>query len=129
MKSAMVGDRGIAGRHIDLDIVLTSLRTKIYIYHQSQMLSSLVWYLVEQLFIILDADDLPALEDFRAFIFGSLPNIDAYFPETPDFAGLHMAERGVTLGLETHGASGGDRLIACAVLGLPQPGMPAFAVT
>ncbi|WP_052293698.1 hypothetical protein [Azospirillum sp. B510] len=75
----------------------------------------------------LDADDLPALEAFRAVIFGSLPDIDAYFPETPDFAGLHMAERGVTLGLETHAAPGGGRLIGCAVLGLPQPGMPAFA--
>ncbi|MGA1857014.1 hypothetical protein VH569_13610 [Azospirillum sp. 11R-A] len=75
----------------------------------------------------LDADDLPALEEFRAFIFGSLPDIDAYFPETPEFSGLHMAERGVTLGLETQGVPGGDRLIGCAVLGLPQPGMPAFA--
>ncbi|MBY6262584.1 hypothetical protein EI613_11765 [Azospirillum sp. 412522] len=75
----------------------------------------------------LDAKDLPALEAFRAFIFGNLPDIDAYFPEAPDFAGLHLGERGVTLGLETDGLPGGDRLIGCAVLGLPQPGMPAFA--
>ena len=69
----------------------------------------------------LGPDDLPALEAFRAFIFDRLPDIDAYFPETPDFAGLHLGERGVTLGLEADG-----RLIACAILGLPQPGMPAF---
>ncbi len=65
--------------------------------------------------------DLPALEEFRAYIFGQLPDIDAYFPETPEFAGLHLGERGVTLGLEAEG-----RLIGCAILGLPLPGMPAF---
>lgn len=69
----------------------------------------------------LGPDDLSALEAFRAYIFGQLPDIDAYFPETPDFAGLHLGERGVTLGLEAEG-----RLIGCAILGLPLPGMPAF---
>ncbi|HYG86131.1 MAG TPA: GNAT family N-acetyltransferase [Azospirillum sp.] len=69
----------------------------------------------------LGPDDLPALEEFRAYIFGQLPDIDAYFPETPEFAGLHLGERGVTLGLEAEG-----RLVGCAVLGLPCPGMPAF---
>lgn len=69
----------------------------------------------------LGPDDLPALESFRSFIFDQLPDIDAYFPETPEFAGLHLGERGVTLGLEAEG-----RLIACAIVGLPQPGMPAF---
>ncbi|MCW2242989.1 GNAT family N-acetyltransferase [Azospirillum canadense] len=69
----------------------------------------------------LGTDDLPALEAFRSFIFDQLPDIDAYFPETPEFAGLHLGERGVILGLEAEG-----RLIGCAILGLPQPGMPAF---
>jgi Acetyltransferase (GNAT) family. len=69
----------------------------------------------------LGPDDLGALEEFRSYIFGQLPDIDAYFPETPEFAGLHLGERGVTLGLEAEG-----RLIACAIVGLPQPGMPAF---
>ena len=69
----------------------------------------------------LGHDDLSALEEFRAFIFGQLPDIDAYFPETPEFAAQHLGERGVTLGLEAEG-----RLVACAVVGLPHPGMPAF---
>ncbi len=69
----------------------------------------------------LGHDDLSALEEFRAFIFGQLPDIDAYFPETPEFAAQHLGERGVTLGLEAEG-----RLVACAVVGLPRPGMPAF---
>lgn len=69
----------------------------------------------------LGPDDLERLEIFRVFIFGLLPDPDAYVPETPDFTGLHLGERGVTLGVEVEG-----ELVACSVVGMPHPGMPAF---
>ncbi|MDR3518983.1 MAG: hypothetical protein P4M00_24550 [Azospirillaceae bacterium] len=71
---------------------------------------------------LLGADDLPTLETFRTLIFEALPDIDAYFPETQDFAALHLGDRGVTFGAEVEG-----RLIACAVIGLPRAGLPSFA--
>lgn len=70
----------------------------------------------------LGAEDLTALEAFRSMIFAALPDIDIYFPETPEFSGLHLGERGVTFGVENDDG----QLIACAVLGLPRAGMPAF---
>lgn len=70
----------------------------------------------------LGADDLPALEPFREKIFAALPDIDAYYPETPEFVGWHLAERGRTIGVFCQG-----RLIACAVIGIPMAGMPSFA--
>lgn len=70
----------------------------------------------------LGVDDLPELIAFRERIFSGLPDIDAYFPEDPEFVGWHLAERGRTLGVLCRG-----RLMACAVIGIPLTGMPSFA--
>lgn len=66
--------------------------------------------------------DLPALTAFRDRIFAALPDIDAYYPEVPEFVGWHLAERGRTLGVVSEG-----RILGCAVLGVPLAGMPNFA--
>jgi|GEM_PF-1388324 GNAT superfamily N-acetyltransferase len=70
----------------------------------------------------LDGDDRDELVAFRERIFAGLPDIDAYVPEAPEFVDWHLGERGVTLGVVAEG-----RLIGCAVLGVPQQGMPNFA--
>jgi ribosomal protein S18 acetylase RimI-like enzyme len=69
----------------------------------------------------LGAADLPDLEAFRDRIFAALPDIDAYYPEAPEFVGSHLAERGRTLGVLSQG-----RMVGCAVLGIPDAGMPNF---
>lgn len=70
----------------------------------------------------LGPDDLAELVSFRDTIFAGLPDIDAYFPEVPEFAAWHLAERGRTLGVLSEG-----RLIGCAVIGVPRTGMPNFS--
>lgn len=70
----------------------------------------------------LGRNDLPELNAFRDRIFAGLPDIDAYYPEDPEFAGWHLAERGRTLGVLCEG-----QLMGCAVIGIPLDGMPNFA--
>lgn len=70
----------------------------------------------------LGSDELPGLVTFRDMIFAGLSDIDAYYPEVPEFVGWHMDERGKTLGVWCQ-----NRLVACAVLGIPLTGMPNFA--
>ena len=70
----------------------------------------------------LGCNDLPELNALRDQTFASLPDIDAYYPEDPEFVGWQLAERGRTLGLVCAG-----RLMGCAVIGLPLDGMPTFA--